>query len=78
MKYTKSLYFYKRYIDDGFGVWTDSLDELQKFADYANNIHRDISIELRWSHGKIEFLDTWVTLDKGHINTHLYIKPTDK
>jgi hypothetical protein len=70
--------FYKRYIDDGFGIWSDGLEALQAFAAYANNIHPDIKIELRWSKDRIEFLDTWVVLENGCVYTDLYTKPTDK
>ena len=71
-------FFYKRFIDDGFGLWTGSVDTLEKFAEYANSIHRNIKIELRYSREKIEFLDTWVHIENGRIYTSLYMKPTDK
>jgi len=71
-------YFYKRYIDDGFGIWTDGLHSLQQFAAHANTIHENIKVELRWSKTRIEFLDTWVILDNNNIKTDLYMKPIDK
>ena len=78
LKYTKAPLFYKRYIDDGFGVWDADLDSLLKFTEHANGIHKNIRIELRWSRSSIEFLDTLVKLENGHIYTDLYSKPTDK
>ena len=54
------------------------MDTLEKFAEYANGIHRNIKIELRYSREKIEFLDTWVHMENGRIYTSLYRKPTDK
>ena len=78
MQYSEQPLFYKRFIDDGFGLWTGTLDTLEKFAEYANNIHKNIKIELRYSREKIEFLDTWVHLEKGKIYTSIYRKPTDK
>ena len=71
-------FFYKRYIDDGFGIWTASLDSLLRFADFANNIHGDIKLELRWSKEEIVFLDTVVKIAGGQLYTDLHIKPTDK
>ncbi len=39
---------YKRYIDDGFGIWTHGEEELMRFQDHANQIHSSIKVELRW------------------------------
>ena len=39
------------------------MDTLEKFAEYANSIHRNIKIELKYSRKKIEFLDTWVHME---------------
>ena len=78
LSHHKQPLFYKRYIDDGFGIWMHGLDELQKFNEVANKIHPNIKVELRWSKSQIEFLDTWVKLVDGHIETDLYVKPTDK
>ena len=30
--------FYKRFVDDGFGIWTHSQEQLEMFLEYANNI----------------------------------------
>jgi hypothetical protein len=70
--------FYKRFIDDGFGVGTGSEEELMKFAHHANTIHKNIKVELRYSRSQIEFLDTLVKVEDGHIYTDLYVKPSDK
>lgn len=75
---TVTPFFYKRFIDDGFGVWTGSEAELKEFAAFANGIHANIKIELRYDRKQIEFLDTLVKLEDGHIYTDLYVKPTDK
>ena len=47
------------------------------FSEYANTIHKDIRLELRWSREEIVFLDTVVKMDQGRIYTDLHIKPTD-
>ena len=69
---------YYRYIDDGFGIWLHGEDALKQFCEFANGIHQNIKVELRYSKQKIEFLDTMVILDEGCIVTDLYTKPTDK
>ena len=33
---------YKRYIDDGFGLWTGTLKTMQGVALYVNQIHKNI------------------------------------
>lgn len=78
LTYEQNPLFYKRYIDDGFGIWGGDLKSLLRFVDHANNIHENIKIELRWSRQSIEFLDTLVKIDNGRVYTDLYTKPTDK
>ena len=67
-----------RFIDDGFGIWTHGIEKLQEFTEYANNIHPNINIKLRYSLQQIEFLDTLVILNGGRIETDLYSKESDK
>ena len=47
--------FYKRFIDDGFGIWTGSEEDLKEFAAFANGIHGNIKVELRYDQKQIEF-----------------------
>ena len=63
--------FYKRYTNDGFGLWTGTLQSLQEFPRDANNIHSSIHIVLRYRQEKIESLDIWVKLKKGCVYTDL-------
>ena len=50
--------FYKRFIDDSFGIWTGNVKELEELAAYANKIHQNSKVELRYSRERIESLDT--------------------
>jgi hypothetical protein len=75
---TPNLSFYKRFIDDGFGIWIGSTEELEQFRQKANAIHKNIQVELRWSRTQIEFLDLMVRKEDGRLRTDLYVKPTDK
>ena len=77
-EYNKQPIFYKRFIDDGFGLWTHGSDELMKCIDYANKIHENIKVELRWNTTQIDFLNTKILLENDKITTDLYSKPTDK
>ena len=78
LEYDKVPIFYKRYIDDGIGIWTHGTQELLKFLEHANKIHENINVELRYSEVSIEFLDTLIKIQDGIISTDLYTKPTDK
>ena len=40
----KQPLFYKRFIDDGFGLWTEGESSLQAFAEHANSIHKNINL----------------------------------
>ncbi|XP_058872875.1 uncharacterized protein LOC117966563 isoform X1 [Acipenser ruthenus] len=76
-KLDKKPFEYIRYVDDIFGIWTHGEQSLFQFHKVANNIHPNISVDLRWTKSEIEFLDTLVKLDQGSIKTYLYWKPTD-
>jgi len=78
MEQKRKPLFYKRFIDDMFGVWTYGLQHLKEFVKILNEIHPNIKVELRWDFEKIEFLDTISTIREGRIITDLYRKPTDK
>ena len=65
-------------IDDGFGLWEQGLEELMRFEEYANQIHTNIKVELRWNVEAIEVLDTWVRIEEGKIVTDLYTTPTEE
>jgi hypothetical protein len=71
-------HLYNRYIDDGFGIWGHGEDTLRQFAEHANSIHKDVQVELRWSRDRLEFLNTMVSVEDGHIYTTMYAKPSDK
>ena len=78
LKYSKQPLFYKRSIDDGFGIWCGSVEELKGFAKHANNKHYDIKVDLTMYTRQIDFLDTLVKMEDGKIYTDLYAKPIDK
>ena len=71
-------YIWWRVIDDIFMIRTHSLDDLQTFTTYLNNIHPTIKFTSNYSLTSIPFLDVSVSLYNGTITTDLYTKPTDK
>ena len=78
LNYSQKPLFYKRFIDDGFGIWVHGKEKLMKFYEHANSINPNIKVELRWNYKTIDFLDTTVRIENGRISTDLFTKPTDK
>jgi len=71
-------FWWKRYIDDIFMLWTEGEDELSIFLDYLNQCHETIKFTKHVSKTQVNFLDTWVKITEDHkIITDLYEKPTD-
>ena len=68
--------FYKRFIDDVFGIWLHGKESLLRFIRHANNAHPDIIFTFEYGLS-VPFLDTRVTIDNGRIITDLHCKPTD-
>ena len=71
-------YVWWRYIDDIFMIWTHSVEDLNTFTTFLNDIHPTIKFTCNYSFTSIPFLDVNVSLNNGNITTDLYTKPTDK
>ena len=78
----ENIKFYKRFLDDGFLIFSGSKEKLLEFLHRVNN--HDDSINITWeiSAFSVNFCD--VSVFKGnrffHHNIHdtkLYVKPTD-
>jgi len=73
---------YFRFLDDVFGLWPGSLEQLREFEDFLNNLIPDIHITITARHKLIEYLDTRVYkyIDpQGNcfLHTKPYFKPTN-
>ena len=62
-RFTLQPFLYKRFIDDGFGIWEHGQEALEQFYMHANSIHPNIRVELRYSAERIGILDTMVIKD---------------
>lgn len=71
-------FFYKRFIDDIFLIWTYGEQNLLKFIDAFNHFHPSIKLSHSYSPLSVNFLDVTVSLCEGKLLTKLYRKPTDK
>ena len=77
-KTMKTPLLYIRFVDDIFGIWNGTEEELIAFQALANSIHPRIEVELKSSRHNIDFLDVNVWLQNGKLQTSVYEKPTDR
>lgn len=68
---------YKRYIDDVFGVSSDSDEELSSFISFVSNFHPAIKYTFTVSDQNLSFLDIDCHIVNNVIVTSVYYKPTD-
>ena len=69
---------YHRFIDDIFGIWTDTLESLVTFVEYLNSKVDTLKFTLEYSTDRISFLDVMVNKNTdGTIFTDLFRKDTD-
>ena len=67
-----------RLIDDVFGIWLDTEENLLKWFEHLNSSHSTIKFTIEYSYEKIPFLDTLVYIEDNIVKTKLYKKPIDK
>ena len=70
-------WFWKRFIDDIFFIWTESEESLEKFLEDLNKFHPDLKFTYEKSKEKVSFLDVVIKIKEGRLITDLYCKPTD-
>lgn len=70
---------WKRFVDDGFGVWRGTVEEFQSFMLICNQEDLRINITYEICREKAVFLDVEVIKQRnGNLKTTLYVKPTDR
>ena len=70
-------WFWKRFIDRIFFIWTESEESLEKFLEDLNKFHPNPKFTYKKSKEKINFLGVVMKIKEGRIITDLYCKPTD-
>ena len=71
-------FFWVRFIDDIFAIWTEGEESLTDFHNFINTQHHSIKFTMEKSTEKIVFLDTWVKSNgSDKLSVELYSKPTD-
>ena len=74
---TNNPFFYRRFIDNIFFIWTGTLSDLYSFLDNLNNLPPTIKLTRDISRKKVIFLDTVVYTDPLH-PTRLLTRPFQK
>ena len=69
--------FWKRYIDDIFGIWRHFEDQLHTFIQHLNSINPNIKVSITHNLHSINFLDCNVFKNHSKLSTKVYSKPTD-
>lgn len=81
-KCQKKPFYYLRYLDDIWGIWTGSREEFQDFVDILNSHDPSIKLQTEINEQSIDFLDTTVYKGPQFTDTHkldikVYFKTTD-
>lgn len=69
-------FFYRRYIDNIFIIWTDGITDLQQLVTDINSCRPTIKIT-RETSKSINYLDLTIILKNNRLETTSYFKPTN-
>ena len=72
----KTPLFYKRFIDDVFGIWLFGEEALLAVFAHANKAHPSINFTYRFG-TEVDFMDSTLSIRGDSISSDLYTKPTD-
>ena len=76
--FTGKCPLYLRLIDDIFGIWICTEEELAYAIESLNECHHSIKLDFVVSQSDINFLDTDIYVDKNNmLKTKVFPKPTD-
>ena len=70
-------WFWLRYIDYIFFIWTEGEDKLEGFLNRPNNFHPNIKFTHEKSKSSVNFLDVSVSIVDNKLEIDLFCKPTD-
>ena len=70
-------WFWKRFVDDIFFIWTVNEESLEKFLKDFNKFHPNFKFTYEKSKKKINFLDVVIKIKEGRIIPDFYCEPMD-
>lgn len=68
---------WRRYIDDCFIIWDNSIDDIENLHLNLNNLHPKLSFTMEHHRNEITFLDITIKKYQEKIITDIFHKPTD-
>ena len=71
-------FWWVRYIDDIFLIWTHGQEKQKVFLEDLNKFHPNLKFTSDLSEENVAFLDLKVKLKQGKIETGLHVKSTDR
>ena len=75
---TDKPFWWVRYIDDIFFIWTHAQEKLKVFLEDLNKFHPNLKFTSVSSEENVAFLDLKVKLKQDKIETDLHVKSTDR
>ena len=75
--YRKPPRIWWRFIDDVWGIFRGSEEELLAFTKYLNAVHPTIKFTVEYSKDRVNFLDVTTIAHNGRIVSDLHVKETD-
>ena len=72
--------FWNRFWDDCFGIFRGTRQEFNVFVATMNEVDKDIKFipEINWKENKLNFLDMTIKIEKGFLQTRLFVKENTK
>ena len=73
---TPHLFYFTRYIDDAFGVWTGTKPQLLEYLSfYSCMTNNSIKLTIHMSPTRLPFLDIWINLENSKFSFNCFQKP---
>ena len=77
-KQRDKLFWWVRYVDDIFFIWTHGPEKLKVILKDFNKFHPNLKFTSDSSEENVAFLDLKVELERGKMETDLPVKSTDR
>ena len=75
-KWTKSIFFYRRYVDDIFLIWRGTDRELSKFVNQINKLEKNLRFKVERGGDRLDFMDLTLIITDNKIKIKVYRKKT--